>query len=111
MHYLGTDMKTSIIHAKPGKGEPQEECLVQTPQWDFTWQRFYTYDAALDDLPELRSGDVISLRCTYDNTAQNPFVKRALAEQHLPAPVDVRLGEATLDEMCLAGLPLVHLNL
>ena len=110
MHYLGQDMKTTIIQANPAPGEPAEECLIQTPQWDFTWQRYYTYDAPLEELPEVRSGDVISLRCTYDNTLSNPFLKRALVEQHLSAPVDVRLGEATLDEMCVAALPLVHLN-
>jgi hypothetical protein len=31
----------------------------------------------------------------------NQFVQSALAEQGLSAPRDVRLGEATLDEMCL----------
>jgi len=110
MHYLGQDMKTTITHATPAPGEPAEECLIQTPQWDFTWQRYYTYDVPLEQLPEVRSGDVISVRCTYDNTLSNPFLKRALVEQHLSAPVDVRLGEATLDEMCIAALPLVHLN-
>jgi hypothetical protein len=110
MHYLGTDMKTTIEHARPAPGEPEEECVLQTPQWDFTWQRLYIYDAPLEELPELRSGDVINLRCTYDNTLKNPFVQRALSEQNLSAPVDVRLGESTLDEMCLVGLPVVHLN-
>jgi hypothetical protein len=110
MHYIGTDLKTTIGHANPAPGEAKEECLIQTPQWDFTWQRFYVYDAPLEELPELRSGDVINIRCTYDNTLGNPFLKRALNEQHLSAPVDVRLGESTLDEMCLVALPLVHLN-
>jgi hypothetical protein len=110
MHYLGKDMKTSILRADPGPGQPEEECLLQTPQWDFTWQRFYSYDAPLEKLPQVRAGDVISLRCTYDNTLQNPFLQRALAEQRLSSPIDVRLGESTLDEMCLTALPLVHLN-
>jgi hypothetical protein len=111
MHYLGTDMKTTIVHQDPENGEPAEECLLPTPQWDFTWQRSYTYDAPLEDLPEMRSGDSIHLRCSYDNTLSNPFLARALAEQQLTAPVDVRLGESTLDEMCLTALMLVHENL
>ena len=111
MHYLGTDMKTTIEHVDPTRSEPKEECILQTPQWDFTWQRFYFYDAPIEKLPEIRAGDSINLRCTYDNTAANPFLKRALAEQHLSSPVDVRLGESTLDEMCLVALPLIHLSL
>lgn len=110
MHYLGTDMKVVISHAEPGSG-PAEECLLQVPQWDFNWQRLYLYDTPLEALPELRSGDVLDLRCTYDNTMGNPFLARALGEQHLAAPIDVTLGEGTLDEMCLAGLPLVRQNL
>ncbi|HYP90264.1 MAG TPA: hypothetical protein VEQ59_18965, partial [Polyangiaceae bacterium] len=59
------------------------------------------YDTPIDQAPALRSGDVLNLRCTYDNSMQNPFVARALAEQGLSAPRDVVLGEQTLDEMCL----------
>jgi len=41
------------------------------------------------------------MRCTYDNTLDNPDVRRALAEQGLDEPIDVHLGEEALDEMCL----------
>ena len=41
------------------------------------------------------------MRCTYNNSMSNPFVAAALAEQGLDGPVDVYLGEETLDEMCL----------
>ena len=44
------------------------------------------------------------IRCTYDNTIDNPDLAGALAEQGLDAPTDVVLGEGTLDEMCLAGI-------
>lgn len=101
MHYVGTDMIAVLEHANPKAGEPDTECLVQTPRWDFQWQRTYAYDATLDQVPMARAGDTMHLRCTYDNSLQNPFVKRALAEQGLDAPVDVYLGEETLDEMCL----------
>jgi hypothetical protein len=41
------------------------------------------------------------------NTAENPYVQRALQESGLEMPVDVSLGEETLDEMCLAAFGIV----
>lgn len=101
MHYVGTDLRVRIKRANPKPDEPAEECLVHTPTWDFSWQRVYQYDAGLDEVPMARAGDEILVDCKYDNSLGNPFVMRALAEQGLDAPVDVYLGEETLDEMCL----------
>lgn len=101
MHHLGTDMRIAVERVDPDPGVPAEECLLQTPRWDFQWQQVYTYDAQLDELPRVRPGDRVRLRCTYDNSLANPAVVRALAEQGLDAPIDVSLGEASLDEMCL----------
>lgn len=101
MHYVGTDMKMDIVRAQPDAQDPAEECFIQTPQWDFNWQRWYAYDGAIDQLPRARTGDKLVFRCTYDNTMDNPFVMRALTEQHLEATQDIHLGETTLDEMCL----------
>ncbi len=102
MHYVGTDMIIGIDRAEPEPGTGiDQECLVQTPNYDFNWQRGYPYDAPLDLVPTARAGDVIYMRCTYDNSMSNPHVVEALAEQGLDAPVDVFLGEETLDEMCL----------
>jgi hypothetical protein len=98
MHYVGRDMKIEVEHA-----DGTTECLLQTPKWDFDWQRVYYYDAPLASAPVIRPGDVLRLRCTYDNSMDNEAVKRALDEQGLKAPVDVKLGEATLDEMCLGA--------
>jgi hypothetical protein len=109
MHYVGTDMKLDVTRANPG-AEPADECLLETPRWDFNWQRFYAYDVPIEQLPTLHAGDVLGMRCTYDNSMDNPFVKRALSEQHLPSPVDVSLGETTLDEMCLGAYLLVYKN-
>ena len=100
MHYVGTDMRIGITRAAPG-AEPADECLLQTPNWDFNWQRGYLYDVPIAEAPTARGGDTINLRCTYDNSMQNPFVAQALQQQGLTAPRDVLLGEATLDEMCL----------
>lgn len=103
MHYVGTDMKIDLVRKDPAEGEPAEECLLQTPGWDFNWQRGYAYDVDIADLPRIGQGDRLNMRCTYDNSLDNPFVAEALAEQGLSEPHDVRLGEETLDEMCLGA--------
>lgn len=96
MHWVGTDMQ---IILKKANGD--EVCLVQTPKWDFNWQRWYDYDGTAEELPVIEEGDGLILRCTYDNTLDNPFVRDALAEAGLSEPQDVYLGDETLDEMCL----------
>lgn len=98
MHYVGRDMKVDLIQP----AVQDEQCLIQTPQWDFNWQRIYNYDAPILDMPEIGPGDQLRFRCSYDNTIDNPFVREALAEKGLDAPQDVLLGEETLDEMCIA---------
>ena len=100
MHYVGTDMRIGITRAAPGS-EPADECLLDTPNWDFDWQRGYRYDTPIDRAPSVKGGDVLNLRCSYDNSMQNSNVADALSEQGLSEPRDVLLGEETLDEMCL----------
>lgn len=100
MHKVGVDMKTSVIRA--GTGE--EVCLVQTPAWDFNWQRLYEYDVTIDQAVRVYSGDIVRVRCTYDNTLDNPALVEALTEVGMTEPQTVSLGEGTLDEMCLAGV-------
>ncbi len=105
MHYVGRNMRVTLTHAATN----ETECLIETPSWDFNWQRGYAYDAsALTDLPTIKYGDVLHLRCQYDNTVGNGFVAAALKEQGLSAPVPVKLGEDTLDEMCLTGLGIIY---
>ena len=102
MHYVGTDMLLGLDRNEPEPGTGiDEECLIQTPNYSFEWQRGYDYDAKFEDLPTARGGDFLYMKCTYDNSMGNPYVVEALAEQGLDAPVDVFLGEETLDEMCL----------
>jgi hypothetical protein len=98
MHKVGVDMRVTITRGS------DETCMLQTPSWDYDWQRQYLYDAEIDALPEVLPGDVVEVRCTYDNVIGNPGVAEALAEVGLDAPQDVTLGEGTLDEMCLAGV-------
>lgn len=106
MHWLGKDLKVDIERSSPTEGQPASECLLQTPRYDFNWQRAYAYDAPIAALPTVKGGDKIKIRCTYDNTMGNPYVLKALEEKHLSSPVDVRLGEETLDEMCLGAFTL-----
>lgn len=101
MHYVGTDMKIDLVHNGDDASEPESECLLQTPKWDFNWQRVYDYDVSIDELPVISKGEQLVMRCTYDNTMDNPYVRQALAEQGLDEPQDVYLGDETLDEMCL----------
>ncbi|HTQ08325.1 MAG TPA: hypothetical protein VMI54_30935 [Polyangiaceae bacterium] len=98
MHYVGTDMKIDLLHP-----DGTSDCLIQTPKWDFNWQRVYYYDTPLASAPVANIGDVIQMRCTYDNTMDNPQVVTALDQQGLTAPRTVTLGETSLDEMCLGA--------
>ena len=103
MHYVGTDMKLSV---ESTGGD--ETCLLQTPRWDFDWQRVYAFDVPLDQTFEARGGDKVKIRCTYDNSLDNPKVQQALAEQGLTEPQDVTLGESSLDEMCLGAFGIAY---
>lgn len=98
MHYVGTDMQIDLKHVFT---EGEDECLIHTPKWDFNWQRVYDYDAPIEELPVIGPGDELHMRCNYNNTVDNPFVAQALYEQNQMFPLDVELGEETLDEMCL----------
>lgn len=108
MHYIGKDMYFGVERTNPDEGEPTDECLIQTPDWDFNWQRGYVYDGTLDELPELNATDTLVMRCTYDNTLDHPGTVAALEDGGLTSPIDVYLGEETLDEMCLGVAGIVY---
>jgi mono/diheme cytochrome c family protein len=106
MHLLGTHFAGRIERTSPPVGQPASECLANGT-WNFDWQRTYVYDGSVDLLPTLQSGDVIDVQCRWDNTIENPFEQRALADQGLSAPVDVYQGEGqTTDEMCFENFGL-----
>ncbi len=107
MHFVGVGLKLEVERREPAEGEPASECLLSVPKYDFNWQRTYAYDAPERDLPTLRGGDKLRITCTYDNSRDNPLLARALAEQRMSKPVDVRLGGNSLDEMCQAILVFV----
>jgi hypothetical protein len=97
MHYVGRDVRVGYKRAS----DQSEQCLVEVPQWDFSWQRGYAFAAPIDQLPKIHPGDRLELRCQYDNSLDNPWLVKALNEQGLTQPKDVLLGESTLDEMCI----------
>lgn len=107
MHLVGVDEKITLHRQSPTSDQPQDECLLQVPSWNFNWQRQYQYDVDINSLPTIGPGDLAKIRCTYDNTMNNPFVAEALSEQKLSQPQTVTLGETTLDEMCLGAFWLV----
>jgi len=101
MHYVGVDMR---LWVERGNDSPttEEACLLHTPDWDFDWQQFYFYDASSGQAPTLYPGDKLWLQCLFDNSLENPGVVRALDEAGLDGPLDVILGDGSLDEMCIA---------
>lgn len=102
MHLAGRDEKITIT--KNGT----ESCLLHEPAWSFNWQRGYQYDAPIDSLPSISTGDVLRMRCTYDNTMQNPSLAAARSEAGMTQPKDISLGESTTDEMCLGAFTFVY---
>jgi hypothetical protein len=107
MHFIGTGLALRLERAKARGRDPKTECLSNTG-WNFDWQRTYTYDASFDRLPSISGGDTLDLQCTWNNTLDNPFVQRLLRDSNTELPFDVRLGETTTNEMCLAILGLAH---
>lgn len=102
MHLVGRSMQVRVERANPAEGEPKDECLVNVKDWDFDWQRSYTYAGPPQSQPTLANGDTIRLECSFDNTLANEGVQRLLAEEGLSSPIDVALGDDSSDEMCIA---------
>lgn len=90
MHMLGTRLSVTQKHA-----DGSESCLIDVPRWDFEWQLDYMYPS--DGLEAYDPGDSLTLRCEYDNSAENqPLVNGEPRDPH-----GVKWGEGTFDEMCL----------
>ncbi len=94
MHTLGERIEMRVGPAD----EPDANCLIDIPDWDFNWQQVYLFGEGAR-VP-VEAGDVVSLACTWDNSAANqPVVNGERVE-----PRDVRWGDGTLDEMCYSPL-------
>jgi Copper type II ascorbate-dependent monooxygenase, C-terminal domain len=110
MHYAGRDLMVSLENGTPAEGEDPMECLEHTPEWDFNWQMGYGWDTSYENLPTIHDGDTIHVRCVYDNTMKNRAIANALELQGLNEPVDILVGEDTLDEMCLSLMGISYPN-
>jgi hypothetical protein len=88
MHLLGREVRMDALYPD-GTRRP----LIYISDWDFEWQATYYYK---EPLP-LPAGTRVGLTSIYDNSEANP---------HNPnrPPREVRFGERTTDEMCLAGI-------
>lgn len=93
MHLAGVDIKISI------ERDGDDLCLSHHPTWDFEWQRTYLYDGEFSDLPQLASGDRLSIRCTFNNSDSNPMLMEYIDADSID---EVGVGEDTFDEMCTA---------
>ncbi len=97
MHTLGTSVRSTIQRA-----DGSEECLLDIPDWDFSWQQGYRIPR--DAWVRVEPDEALTIRCTYDNSPANqPFVDGQQIE-----PRDVTWGEGTLDEMCMVYMTLIR---
>jgi len=83
MHRLGKQI--SVRRRKPGDSD--FECLMDIPEWDFGYQEIYF----LEEPVIIEDGDEVELKCTFDNSEDNPYATDEV----------VHWGDATGDEMCL----------
>ena len=88
MHLLGRSM-----HVATTLPSGSQKCLVEVPNWSFHWQRQYNFREAL----ALPAGSRLDLTAHYDNSEENP-------QNVSHPPREVRWGENTTDEMCIAFL-------
>ena len=88
MHLLGKRMTVEAVLPDGSK-----ICMINVPKYEFNWQGAYVYRTPL----ALPRGSQIHIEAHYDNSAEN------FNNPYNP-PRDIRWGEASTDEMCLALL-------
>jgi hypothetical protein len=86
MHLLGREMKVTAT-SPDGTVQP----LIYIDDWDFHWQGIYTFARPVP----LPAGTRIDVEAVYDNSSANRRNPSA-------PPRDVKWGEETTDEMCIA---------
>jgi hypothetical protein len=86
MHLLGRAIRVEATDTGGGS-----RCLIDIPEWDPHFQDAYYFK---DPVP-LLVGTQLNVSATYDNSDANPD------NPHHP-PQEVRAGQRTEDEMCLA---------
>ena len=95
MHLLGKDM--TVIATLP---DGLTKTMIKLRRWDFNWQESYQIREPMN----LPKGTRLDLVAHFDNSADNP------SNPNRP-PKNVRWGENTVDEMCIAFLEFVPAEL
>lgn len=89
MHLLGKKIEVTRTNLLTRANDS----LIRIDDWDFNWQNFYAFQEPV----RLNIFDALKLSCRFDNSADNP--------RNPSNPLkEVRWGEGTEDEMCLAFL-------
>jgi len=89
--YEGGAASVQLANVEAILPDGTRQCMIQIPDYDFNWQGTYLYRTPL----ALPKGARVHIDAHYDNSTEN------LRNPNTP-PKDVRYGEASTDEMCLA---------
>lgn len=92
-HFAGTEIRAELT-----KSDGSHVCLLKD-RWRFHWQRRYTYEGTQDQLVKLDPGDVVTVRCTYDNSPANDELVAFRSSLGLGLS-DISYGGHSTDEMC-----------
>ncbi|MCU1279724.1 MAG: hypothetical protein JWM53_3270 [bacterium] len=93
MHQIGSSIRVDLLRADGTKS-----CVISIPKWDFHWQGSYQLMQPI----MVNAGDRLQTTCVWDNSATHQPIVNGQVQQ----PKDVRFGEGSTDEMCLAGFTL-----
>jgi hypothetical protein len=93
MHQIGSSIRVDLIRADGSKS-----CVINIPKWDFHWQGAYQLLQPI----KVNAGDRLQTTCVWDNSATHQPIVNGQPQQ----PKEVRFGEGSTDEMCLAGFTL-----
>ena len=93
MHQIGSSIRVDLLRADGTKS-----CVISIPKWDFHWQGSYQLLHPI----KVAAGDRLQTTCVWDNSATHQPIVNGQPQQ----PKDVRFGEGSTDEMCLAGFTL-----
>jgi hypothetical protein len=93
MHQIGSSIRVDLLRADGSKS-----CVINVPKWDFHWQGSYQLTQPI----KVNAGDRLQTTCVWDNSATHQPIVNGQVQQ----PKDVRFGEGSTDEMCLAGFTL-----
>ncbi len=99
LHTLGKSAKVEIE-----RGEGEDQCLLDIPQWDFNWQRPYGFAEPVRFNP----GDRLNIECHWDNSPGNQnYIGEdtdgdGVVDKYTQRePELVSWGDGTADEMCV----------